>query len=64
MKFVACPDGAPHDHGCVYARPDDPSDMPGHSWRHRLVTYNTNATTMFSGCAKPTDYIGHLFDPK
>lgn len=37
--FVGDPGSAPTREGCVYARPDDPSDQDG-SWRDVLLRYN------------------------
>ena len=39
VKFVADPDRAPRDESCVYARPDDISDV-GVSWTETLRQYN------------------------
>ena len=39
MVFVARPESAPVNIGCVYARPDDPSGN-GKSWREILHEYN------------------------
>lgn len=39
VKFVADPDSAPRAASCVYARPDDISDV-GVSWRETLRQYN------------------------
>lgn len=40
IKFVAHPEDAPHSSEWLYARPDDPSDVSGQSWRMRLDAYN------------------------
>ncbi len=40
VRFVAQPGDAPDREEWLFARPDDPSDRPGQSWRQRLVTYN------------------------
>lgn len=39
VEFVADPDSAPRAESCVYARPDDISDV-GVSWRETLRQYN------------------------
>ena len=39
VEFVAQPGAAPAD-GRLYARPDDPSDVTGKSWRDLLSEYN------------------------
>lgn len=39
VSFVAHPEDAPPAANCLYARPDDPSDL-GVSWRERLLAYN------------------------
>ncbi len=41
VKFVAHPNQAPRGEQWHYAHPDDPSDVPGQSWRQQLVSYNT-----------------------
>jgi hypothetical protein len=40
VMFVAHPSKAPRHEEWLYARPDDPSDASGQSWRQRLFAYN------------------------
>jgi hypothetical protein len=44
---VARPEEAPPIDGCIYARPDDPSDRPDFTWRQRLVAYNNERENPF-----------------
>lgn len=37
IKFVANPAACSQDTGYLYARPDDPADVPGQTWRDRLL---------------------------
>lgn len=40
VKFVARPKEASPNDDWLYARPDDPSDLLGQTWRQQLVDYN------------------------
>jgi len=41
--FVARPEKAPHNSCYIHARPDDPSDIKGKTWRQKLSEYNEAA---------------------
>lgn len=45
VTFVAHPEIAPRNDGCVYARPDDDAD-DGKSWRNALLAYNREPGNM------------------
>jgi hypothetical protein len=47
VKFVARPEEAPDSREWLYARPDDPSDVPEQSWRMRLEAYNAAGDNPF-----------------
>lgn len=42
VSFVAHPELSPPNSGCLYKRPDDPSDTAGMTWRDKLSEYNLN----------------------
>ncbi len=47
VKFVARPAEVPCRGEYVYLRPDDDSDVPGQTWRQRLVIYNSGRDNPF-----------------
>lgn len=60
LVFVADPAAAPPKVGMLFARPDDPSDRCGQSWRDRVVEENRHPSEL----AKPLLTAGGLYRPK
>ena len=61
VSFVAQPLGAPLDGYVVFARPDDPADVGGGSWRDLLTTYNATPSNPLKLAPAGRLYANHAY---